>query len=486
MKKKLTDIIIRSVLLALFVAVCVFVFRLDLVVTAIAAVVFYIVVLDLGGFVFTRRIWPQIVLRSLPKVAPKKGRKIALKVTPVMLEADMMRAVFAGCEFILYYDAPAKTTYQVTMWLPFLKMLDRPFVVVARQADSAKELRDLGINAIYLKSITDVDQALSGQRLKAVFYVNNGMRNMHMVRYNDKLHIQMLHGESDKPTSFNPVCKMYDILYVSGQLAIDRYHNNGVFIDDRQFRIVSRPQVGALSAAYRPGDAIDTVLYAPTWSGVYADQNLSSMPRAIEIVDRLMEAGFRVIFRPHPLSYKSTEDSAIIDAIADRMVAANAASDRPGAASGHLISNHERFQGLLPAANDCIDAAQFMISDVTSLVGDWLYTKKPFAVIDPTDDQAVFERDNALVRPAYYLDSALTQLPAVIDAVRNGDRLFARRVEWRAYALGVEDEQSPVDMFVSTTLDLLDNFDKQAFQRQLLEENQHRLSGRPALAGAAQ
>jgi hypothetical protein len=482
MNKKLKDIVIRSVLLVIFASLCVFAFKLDLVVTAIASVVFYILVLDLGGFIFTRRIWPQIVLRSLPKIAPKAGRKIALKVTPMMMETEMIRAILGTCEFILYYDAPAKTTYQVTMWLPYLKMLDRPFMVVARQADSAKELRDLGINAIYLKSITDLDQALSGQKLKAVFYVNNGMRNMHMVRYNDKLHIQMLHGESDKPTSFNPVSKMYDILYVTGQLAIDRYHNNGVFIDERQFRIVSRPQVGNLAATYRPGDRIETVLYAPTWTGVYTDQNLSSMSKAQEIVEQLMENGFRVIFRPHPLSYKSPDDSLIIERIADRMIAANASDP----ALPHVISNHDRFDMEFPSSNDCIEASQFMISDVTSLVGDWLYTKKPFAVIDSFCDQAVFLRDNALVRPAYYLDASLAHLPGVIATVRDGDRLFADRVEWRAYALGLEDDESPIDKFVTTTRDLLDGFDKKAFEQQRLEENRRLLAKTPALADAAQ
>src|SRR5690625_6533680 len=69
------------------------------------------------------------------------------------------------------------------------------------------------------------------------------MRNNHMVRYSGLTHIQLLHGESDKASSANPVTRMYDRDFVAGQAAIDRFEKFGVSMHPDIFRIVGRPQV---------------------------------------------------------------------------------------------------------------------------------------------------------------------------------------------------------------------------------------------------
>src|SRR5690625_5823159 len=56
-------------------------------------------------------------------------------------------------------------------------------------------------------------------------------------------HVQLLHGDSDKASSFNPVTAFYDNVFVAGQAGIDRYENNGVDIPKHKFTIVGRPQV---------------------------------------------------------------------------------------------------------------------------------------------------------------------------------------------------------------------------------------------------
>lgn len=45
--------------------------------------------------------------------------------------------------------------------------------------------------------------------LKTVFSVNNGMKNVHITR--------LLHGDSDKASSYNPMGGIYDEIFVSGR-----------------------------------------------------------------------------------------------------------------------------------------------------------------------------------------------------------------------------------------------------------------------------
>src|SRR5699024_4130660 len=118
------------------------------------------------------------------------------------------------------------------------------------------------------RSLTDLDDLIVPS-VRGAFYVNNAMRNNHLVRYTQLLHIQLLHGESDKASSATPIIRMYDRNFVAGQAAIDRFERFGVTIGPDIFRIVGRPQVEDVDEARGPiaGLAEKSVLYAPTWLG---------------------------------------------------------------------------------------------------------------------------------------------------------------------------------------------------------------------------
>ena len=64
--------------------------------------------------------------------------------------------------------------------------------------------------------------------LRCVFYVNNALRNVHVVRYAGVRHVQLNHGDSDKATSYNPVFRMFDRNFVAGQAAVDRFGAHGI------------------------------------------------------------------------------------------------------------------------------------------------------------------------------------------------------------------------------------------------------------------
>src|SRR5262249_16841694 len=148
------------------------------------------------------------------------------------------------------------------------------------------------VPVIYAPQVEFVDQVVVDS-LRAVFYVNNGALNTHMVRFARLTHIQLLHGDSDKASSYNPVTAMYHRIFVAGQAGIDRYGGNGVRIRLDRFDIVGRPQVEAVRPAAGPIASVEapTVLYATTWVGLHADAPYCSLPIGEKIVRALLARG---------------------------------------------------------------------------------------------------------------------------------------------------------------------------------------------------
>ncbi|MBK8460998.1 MAG: hypothetical protein IPL43_13145 [Micropruina sp.] len=106
-------------------------------------------------------------------------------------------------KFLLHFSAPAGSTYQPAMWMSYLERIGVPFVVVLREAHSVAEMRAMtSAPVIVASSISSLDNAMVDS-VSAIMYVNNGMKNTHAVRFSDVTHVQLLHGDSDKPPSYS-------------------------------------------------------------------------------------------------------------------------------------------------------------------------------------------------------------------------------------------------------------------------------------------
>jgi hypothetical protein len=347
--------------------------------------------------------------------------------------------------FYLYWHAPAGSAFQVTMWLPYLERLGVPFAIVVRTVGNFRQLEDVTDRPVLLRrSLTDLDDLLVPS-VRGVFYVNNAMRNNHMVRYAELQHIQLLHGESDKASSATPIIRMYDRDFVAGQAAIDRFEKFGVAMPPEIFRIVGRPQVEDVAEARGPiGELPDrSVLYAPTWLGYQAETNYSSLPQGPQIVRALVERGCRVVFRPHPYSDRSPELREACREIREMLVADTAATGRE-----HLHGEvAERDMSVV----DCFNAADAMISDVSGVVGDHLHSGKPLAMVSPRTGAAEFVSEFPMARAAYVLvvaDGAVANLDEVLDALLGADPHEDERKRWATYYLGDIPREAYADRFV--------------------------------------
>lgn len=348
--------------------------------------------------------------------------------------------------FYVYWHAPPRSVFQVTMWLPYLERLGVPFVLVTRTVGNFRQLAQATDHPVVLRrSLPDLD-ALMVPSVRGVFYVNNAMRNNHMVRYSELTHIQLLHGESDKASSATPVIRMYDRDFVAGQAAIDRFEKFGVAMRPEIFRIVGRPQVEKVAEARGPiGELIDrSVLYAPTWLGYQADTNYSSLPVGPTIVGELLRRGCRVVFRPHPYSSRSPELREACQQIRQMLAADSAATGRE-----HLYGQVAE-QEL--SVVECFNAADAMISDVSAVVGDFLHSGKPLAMVSPRTGAEEFVDQFPMARASYVLvteGSSPKNLEAILDDMLGPDPHRDQRLSWATYYLGDIPRENYADRFVS-------------------------------------
>ncbi|MBN9106151.1 MAG: CDP-glycerol glycerophosphotransferase family protein [Propionibacteriaceae bacterium] len=343
--------------------------------------------------------------------------------------------------FALYWKADPGTDYQIAMWLPFLERLGLPFVVVVRTAVNFAEATALTDAPVLLRrAMADLD-AVVVPSLKTVFYVNNAAANSQMVRYPGLTHIMLNHGDSDKAPSYNPVSRMYDKNFVAGQAAIDRFTSHGVAITESQFAIVGRPQIEDVERATVPiGDlARPRVLYAPTWAGFTADAAYSSLPWGAALVRALLDRGCDVVFRPHPYAYRSPRLSQACAEIAAMLKADGEHAHAWGEQAEKVWS-----------LSDCFNNSDAMISDVSGVVADYLYSGKPLAMVAVHAPRDEFVAEFPLAEAAYILEatpSGFTEVDATLDQLLRTDPLAAERRKLRTYYLGDPGERPYADLF---------------------------------------
>ncbi|MFI9749845.1 hypothetical protein [Streptomyces collinus] len=117
---------------------------------------------------------------------------------------------------------------------------------------------------------------------------------------------------------------------------------------------------------------------------------------------------------------------------------------------------HRVITGAEPRLYDCFNVSDAMVSDISSVVSDFIASGKPYAV---TDSAAVgveeFKRNNTAVRAAVILSNSATELGELLGAVRapDTDPLAEDRKELKRYLLG-PDEPTSLEQFNTAVANL--------------------------------
>jgi CDP-glycerol glycerophosphotransferase (TagB/SpsB family) len=358
-------------------------------------------------------------------------------------------------EFVVYFASTVGANYQVGMWLPYFVRIGRPFIIVTRTAPMLAQIsklceeRGVMVPLIYRRTLRSLEEIIVNS-MTAAFYVNNAARNTHLVERRELRHVWLNHGDSEKPACFNPVHAIYDLIFAAGQAGVDRYARHGVSIPAEKFKIVGRPQVELITPARGPIATIErpTVLYAPTWQGNFADTRVYSLPVGRQIVEQLLAHGARVIFRAHPFNYRYPDAQKMISDIGAVLDA-----DREVSGRQHLWGPAAEQE---MSVEDCFNASDAMVSDVSAVVSDYLHSDKPFAMVSVGRTPQQLLVDAPAARAAYVIKDDLSNLAQTCDDLLGADPLAAVRNETKIYYLGDFPDENYADGFLFAAREVID------------------------------
>ncbi len=341
-------------------------------------------------------------------------------------------------QVIVHISAGTSQTYMFNQWMDAFNAVPRRLLFVVREATHLSRLSATHWPMVYATRTRDVERFVL-PNVRIVFYAANGVKNVHLLREAGVKHVFLNHGDSDKSSSANPVTRVYNELWVAGPAAIDRYEAAGIDIPRSSFAIVGRPQVDGMTPGPRPRPQPPRILYAPTWEGAYEESNYSSLEvMGVEIVRRIIaeRPDWGIVFKPHPATGKHRSGMLAAKRQVDAML-----REAPNA-EHHLLAGPARL-----SVYDCFAEADVLISDISSVVTDFLVTDRPVLVSNPKDlpvDE--YLRLFPSQRASYLVDAACEALLPMLDLAVADDPLAAERRAMRAYLHG-EHPNGPLQTF---------------------------------------
>lgn len=338
---------------------------------------------------------------------------------------------------VTYLSAGAgQSEYILNQWIPVIEQVPSPGFILVREATNLSPIQKTSLPVVYAPSTRHVEE-LTADRVNIAYYLANAGKNVHLLREAAVKHVFLNHGDSDKSTSANPVSRVYDEVWVAGQAAIDRYESAGITIPDDNYRIVGRPQMAPLLVGPRGADRM-TILYAPTFEGYYEESNYSSLERMGPQMIRHILAEYpdvRVIFKPHPNTGVQRHGMNIARIEIAEMLSTG----------DHMFVDPSSPMTLY----DAFDQSDLMISDISSVVTDYLYTERPIIVSNPVDlSRDLFLNTFPTQKSSYLLNGDLSNLDEVLKDALGADSLRADRIAQSKYVLG-DLPDGPVHAFVT-------------------------------------
>ncbi|MFF3664329.1 CDP-glycerol glycerophosphotransferase family protein [Microtetraspora malaysiensis] len=333
-------------------------------------------------------------------------------------------------EVLLYFSGPADSAYQATMWLGALERIRSRVLVVLRERDLLGALGRTTLPVLCVPSAVDLMNFRGLDTARVALFASNVGNNIHMLRVPGVTSVFVGHGDSDKEASFNPFTKVYDEVWVAGPAGRDRYRRAGVGVRDEAIVEVGRPQLAGVRRT-GPGLPYPSVLYAPTWEGWTDDLFHTSMiTMGPGLVRGLLALGVRVIYKPHPLTGHRSAPArrahvAIMRTLRDTM-------------TGDATVPHLVVTGDEPHLYECFNQADLLISDISSVIADFLASGKPYAVTNVAGlPEREFRERYPTASAAYLLGPDCAELPGVVSRIRPGEDVLAEaRHELRSYLLG--------------------------------------------------
>ena len=283
----------------------------------------------------------------------------------------------------VFLDHDPRNLYQLKQWIQPLQRLSSSHDVSVVYASEmpVRELVASGLKAFRVNLGQGLVDFLNEHEPKILLYPNQNTLNFYATRYSRGIHAWVSHGESDKAYMSQNTLKRYDLYFAAGPAARHRVLENVQGFAPDRIKMIGRPQLAdehlpPSEFAARTSEFLK-VLYAPTWEGATtATQYGSITTHGLALVQRLIQLGHQVIYRPHPLAGTRDHEVAKADGEIREVI------DSANAGGGQHFVDQSSFGWQL-------EALDFMITDVSAVAYDWLATGKPLIVTQPEHPDAV-------------------------------------------------------------------------------------------------
>ncbi|MGH3375324.1 MAG: CDP-glycerol glycerophosphotransferase family protein [Actinoallomurus sp.] len=398
-------------------------------------------------------------------------------------------------EVALYFSGSPDSAYQANMWLSTIDELDHPAVIILRERVMVPLLGRTSTPVLCVPKAMDMVR-LDLSSIRTAVYPANVGKNLHMLRMSGIRSAFVNHGDSDKPASFNPFARAYDEVWVAGPAGRERYLTMRTGVRDEDIVEVGRPQLAPIDRSGGTPDPMFTVLYAPTWEGWSDDLAHSSVATmGPAIVRALLDHSprIRVLYKPHPLT--GTRDPLAIERHHEIVAMIEKANTKREASGNEFTdvlksltrriealagdesagdeaqisrdagrpafpddrrdaedtwvetywkaggtARHRVITGARPHVYDCFNHADLLITDISSVAGDFIVSGKPYAVTNVKGfDTEEFRRLFPTAAMAAYLigPDCAELLGVVAQALSEGpDPMADRRRSLRTHLMG--------------------------------------------------
>ena len=292
------------------------------------------------------------------------------------------------------------------------------------------------------------------QPLKVMLYVNQNTRNFQMMRYGNRWHVFINHGESDKMYMTSNQYKTYDYALVAGEAARKRLSRALWNYDvDSETISIGRPQADHfVGEPPYPADDRVTVLYAPTWEGDRPAATYGSVKsHGVALAEAILKSNkHRLVYRPHPRSGVVDDE---FGAANKRIIEMIAEANRQDPHAHHIFDQSGSIGWQLSAP----DVA---ICDISAMVYDRLAVGKPLLVTKPASPDAELDEGGYLSVCEWLEPDASENILAEVDAVLHNPEAQQRLKQWSEFHFGDTSPGEPTKRFHAAIETLMTRWDE--------------------------
>lgn len=302
----------------------------------------------------------------------------------------------------------------LNFWLPYFKEVVDNTLILVRNKEVFHWLSENypRWHIAYAKEYTDIDKLLPNFKfLSHMYYSSNTGNTIHTLKYNEITHIFLGHGDSDKSASAHKYFRVYDEIWVSGQAHIDRFKNAGFDVDLMTFKKVGRPPLRNILKNNKIDwrDRMElSVLYLPTWEGVYEESNYSSIHLSSELLQsiRALTETSQISAKFHPVT--GSRDIQY--------------STLPMDLSQQLTPQNIKVVDKEVSVSELVAKSNIFICDISAVVSECLAADCPIFVYLPKDKNIVIAQSDISYEDYCYTFSDIAEFKNLFTKViLNGD-----------------------------------------------------------------